>query len=149
MENVSHGMAHRSVMNQLVRIETLCWSARLWQVLLVACTGSILYLSLTPVPPAVSTGWDKSNHALAMAVVTLLAHQSAKLKPWALYFAFAYALLLGAAIELLQGWCTTTRSAEWFDLVADLVGITIMIVFLKWYEDRAVRRRMSSSPPAV
>jgi len=121
----------------------------LWRGLLAACTGSILYLSLIPVPPTVSTGWDKSNHALAMAVVTLLAHQSAKHKPWALSFAFAYALLLGAAIELLQGWCTITRSAEWFDLMADLVGIAIMIVLLRCYADRTVRRRMSSSPPAV
>lgn len=120
----------------------------LWQVLLAACTGSILYLSLVPVPPTVSTGWDKSNHALAMAVVTLLAHRSAPVKPWALYFAFGYTLLLGVAIELLQGWCTTTRSAEWLDLVADLVGSAIMIIFLRLYENRAADRRMSSPPPA-
>jgi len=120
----------------------------LWQVLLAACTASILYLSLIPVPPAVSTGWDKSNHALGMAVVTLLAHRSAHLKPWALYFAFGYSLLLGIAIELLQGWCTTTRSAEWLDLVADLVGSAIMIILLRFYENRAADRRMSSPPPA-
>ncbi|SJZ41084.1 hypothetical protein SAMN02745119_00524 [Trichlorobacter thiogenes] len=120
----------------------------LWQVLLAACTASILYLSLIPAPPAVSTGWDKSNHALAMAVVTLLAHRSAHLKPWSLYFAFGYSLLLGAAIELLQGWCTTTRSAEWLDLVADLVGIAIMSILLRLYEKRTADRRMSSPPPA-
>lgn len=115
---------------------------RLWQVLLVACTGSILYLSLTPVPPTVSTGWDKSNHALAMAVVTLFAHQSVKRKPWALYFAFAYALLLGIAIEVLQGCCTSTRSAEWLDLVADIVGSVVMIMFLRCYESVAARRKV-------
>lgn len=121
----------------------------LWQGLLAACTGSILYLSLVPVPPAVSTGWDKSNHALAMAVVTLLAHQSAKQKTWALHFAFAYALLLGAAIELLQGWCTTTRSAEWLDLMADLVGSAITIVLLRCYKNRTAHRKMNVPPPSV
>ncbi|MCE1226123.1 MAG: hypothetical protein LWW87_06495 [Geobacteraceae bacterium] len=115
----------------------------------MACTAGILYLSLVPVPPTVSTGWDKSNHALAMAVVTLLAHRSAPVKPWALYFAFGYTLLLGVAIELLQGWCTTTRSAEWLDLVADLVGSAIMIVLLRFYGSRTTDRRMSLPPPAV
>jgi len=83
-----------------------------------------------------------------MAVVTLLAHRSALRKPWALYFAFGYSLLLGIAIEVLQGWCTTTRSAEWLDLVADLVGIAIMSILLRLYENRTTDRRISSSPPA-
>lgn len=115
----------------------------------MVCTASILYLSLVPVPPTVSTGWDKSNHALAMALTTLIGYRAAKRNRWELHFAFGYTLLLGIAIEVLQECCTLTRSAEWLDLVADLVGSIIMIVLLIGYKDRTAHGRMNSSPPAV
>jgi hypothetical protein len=33
--------------------------------------------------------------------------------------------LLGGLIELLQAYCTTTRSGEWFDFWADSIGVLL------------------------
>ena len=34
-------------------------------------------------------------------------------------------ILLGGLIELLQAYCTTTRSGEWFDFWADSIGVLL------------------------
>ena len=100
----------------------------LWRLALTVITLVILYLSLTPAPPSDGFGWDKLNHAIAMAVVTVIAFRV--LRPVSLravLLAALYALLLGALIELLQGTLTTTRSAEWGDLLADAVGVALVL----------------------
>lgn len=33
--------------------------------------------------------------------------------------------LLGGIVELLQAYCTTTRSGDWFDFLADTVGVLL------------------------
>jgi VanZ family protein len=34
-------------------------------------------------------------------------------------------ILLGGLIELLQAYCTTTRSGEWLDFFADSIGVLL------------------------
>ena len=100
----------------------------LWRLVLAAVTLVILYLSLMPAPPSEGLGWDKLNHVAAMAAVTVIAFRV--LRPVSLravLLAGLYALLLGALIELLQGTLTTTRSAEWSDLLADAVGVALVM----------------------
>jgi VanZ family protein len=67
-------------------------------------------------------GWDKLNHAAAMGAVTLFAYLALQSYRWAAVAAFLYGTFLGLLIELLQATLTTTRSAEWSDVAADLVG---------------------------
>lgn len=113
--------------------------ATFWRLSLCLVTGSILYLALAPAPPASGLGWDKANHAAAMAFFTVVAVYSFRPAKRALFFGAAYALLLGAMIELLQKWCTATRSAEWMDFLADAVGTAGVYFFLKVNSRRAVK----------
>lgn len=97
-----------------------------WRMLIVAVTVIIFYLALSPAPPsAVNFGWDKANHATAMAVITLLGSRAFQSFSRPLFYAAGYALLVSILIELLQGLCTAHRSAEWGDLAADSFGIAL------------------------
>lgn len=42
-----------------------------------------------------------------------------------LLYAIVGMVLMGGLIELLQAYCTTTRSGEWFDFVADAIGVLL------------------------
>lgn len=113
-----------------------------WRLALTAITLVILYLSLIPVPPSEGLGWDKLNHVTAMAVVTVIAFRT--LRPVSLravLLAGVYALLLGALIELLQGTLTTTRSAEWGDLLADAVGVALAMPGLYLWKRKTIERQ--------
>ena len=83
----------------------------------------ILFLALMPAGSAPSgLGWDKLNHAGAMAVITGLAFLSVQSRSWAATAAFLYGTSLGILIEILQATLTTSRAAEWGDVLADVVG---------------------------
>jgi len=100
-------------------------SRRAWFLTLALLVCVISYLALSPRPPAgLSTGWDKSNHALAFASLAFCGH-------WCLSMARSRWLYLpmlliayGGAIELLQI-NVPNRSAEWGDLLADSIGVAI------------------------
>lgn len=49
-------------------------------------------------------------------------------------------VLMGGVIELVQCYCTTNRSGEWLDFLADAVGVTLGAVV-----GRLVRRRLSTT----
>ena len=63
--------------------------------------------------------WDKAQHALAFAVLTVWG-----LWAWPLAWRWVLAgmLVFGAAIELAQ-WACGWRFAEWADWAADAVGV--------------------------
>lgn len=100
------------------------------RVALLVVTLTLLTLALLPSPPSDGLGWDKANHAVAMAVVTVAGFLAFRPSPRAVAFGAAYALALGVLIELLQGSLTSSRSAEWGDLLADLVGIVVAAIGL-------------------
>ena len=102
-----------------------------WRALLTLVTIGVLYLSLTPLPPSDGLGWDKLNHAGAMALITVIAYMAARPASRPVLFGGLYAMSLGISVEVLQGMCTTARSAEWLDLLADLVGAVIAVLVLK------------------
>jgi VanZ family protein len=102
----------------------------LWRILLVVLTAGILVVSLSPSPSDDGLGWDKANHAVAMAVVTITACLAFRPAVRAVVAGGLYAMALGGMIELLQAACTVTRSAEWGDLAADLVGTTAGVLLL-------------------
>lgn len=106
----------------------------------ILLTLAILYLSLVPSPPSDGLGWDKANHAAAMAAVTIAAWFSARPAQRAVVFGAWYGMALGLVIELLQGWCTESRAAEWGDLAADAVGVGIAVLGLMVWQSRKARR---------
>ena len=109
-----------------------------WRCITVAATCAILYLSLVPAPASNGLGWDKANHAAAMACITLMCYNAIRPAQRAVVFAAGYALLLGILIEILQG-CCTVRAAEWGDLGADVIGTalaTVLVVSAKLTKGR-------------
>lgn len=96
--------------------------ARTWRVLfwLAVVVGVVLALWPHPEPEAqLFPLEDKVRHALAFATLIGLGSLSRFRSMPRLAFGL---LLLGAAIEVAQGF-TATRSAEWGDLAADAIGI--------------------------
>lgn len=83
----------------------------------------ILVLALMPitVPHIPTTGWDKSNHLLAFAVLTIL---DCRTFPDRVAAVLVGSVLYGGLIEVLQSF-TPHRSAEWGDLVADALGVIV------------------------
>lgn len=96
------------------------WGGTLWALVVIVCV-----LATLPKPPAQLTlGWDKLNHALAF---TALAMAAALAYPPPLLSRIGLALALlayGALIEVVQS-AVSGRTAEWFDLLADALGIVI------------------------
>ncbi len=102
----------------------------------------ILWLALMPAGSTPSGfGWDKLNHAGAMAALTGLAYLSFQPRVWAASAAFLYGTSLGVLIELLQGTLTTGRTAEWSDVVADLIGAGTAWVVIRIYHRRTALKR--------
>ena len=101
------------------------------------CLIAVLGLSLLPNDAArLSTGWDKSNHVLAFAVLAILGRLGWPRAPVPIFVGLASFALL---IELLQG-LTTYRRADGMDVVADIVGL---VVGAALYRVMAARRSRS------
>lgn len=110
-------------------------SPRVWSLLCAALTLVILWLALLPAGSAPSgLGWDKLNHAGAVGIATGLAYLSLQSCSWAASGALLYGTFLGALIELLQATMTTGRSAEWGDLLADMVGAGLVWIVIRTYQ---------------
>ncbi|OGA36400.1 MAG: hypothetical protein A3F75_03380 [Betaproteobacteria bacterium RIFCSPLOWO2_12_FULL_64_23] len=86
------------------------------------CAMAVLVLSLMPiVPHPPTTGWDKGDHFLTFAVLTIL---GCRAFPAHIAAVLAGLLVYGGLIEVLQSF-TPYRLAEWGDLVADSLGIIV------------------------
>lgn len=106
-------------------MKALLLHRRLWQALFVLFFIAVSYLALSPAPPdGISTGWDKSNHALAFASLAFSGRLAWTRRPWPLFMAL---LAYGGAIELLQ-LNIPNRDGDWHDLLADAVGIALGLV---------------------
>ena len=82
----------------------------------------VLVLALMPtVPHMPTTGWDKTNHLLAFAVLAWLGCHA---YPQHLALVLSGLLAYGALIEILQSF-TSYRFADWHDLLADGVGLLL------------------------
>ncbi|MBV5340420.1 MAG: hypothetical protein J0665_12855 [Deltaproteobacteria bacterium] len=118
-------------------IERRSATHQLWLTLCALLTLLILWLALMPGASApAGLGWDKLNHAGAIAAATGLAYLSLQPRRWASAGAFLYGTFLGVLIEILQAALTTGRAAEWGDVVADLIGAGSV-----WLAIRIYRRR--------
>ncbi|PTT91135.1 VanZ family protein [Pelomonas sp. HMWF004] len=97
-------------------------------------------LALMPQPPRVATtGWDKSNHALAFASLAFTSvwalWQRPRQWPWLVVAVLAF----GGAIEVAQSFLPP-RQGDWLDLGADGVGIALGLL-AAWPVAALARRR--------
>jgi len=97
----------------------------LWRALLAVLLVAITWLALVPAPPKViTTGWDKSNHALAFASLAFSGVWALWQRPrqwgWLALALLAY----GVGIEIAQSFLPP-READARDVLADSVGIAI------------------------
>lgn len=99
---------------QQVQLNVLC-RLGFW-----GCAIVVLMLALAPSSSAIpTTGWDKTNHLLAFAVLAFLGNHAWSGRTVAVLLGL---LVYGGVIEVLQSF-TSDRFAEWWDLLADGVGL--------------------------
>lgn len=111
-----------------------------WIFLCTVLTLLILLLALMPgesAPPGLR--WDKLNHAGAIAVATWFAYLSLQPRRLAAEGAFLYGTFLGVVIEILQAIMPIGRTAEWSDIVADLIGAGCAWGLIVIFQRRGVR----------
>lgn len=98
--------------------------------------AAILWLSLMPAPPSPPTwlSWDKLQHAGAYALLTLLLGRAivpavrSRRRGWR--GAALVAFLYGGLVELAQGLCTASRTAEVGDLLANGAGVLAVLAVI-------------------
>lgn len=85
----------------------------------------VVYLSLTPAPPAAMTfeNSDKVEHALAYATLSFWFCQLYP-KAWTRVFVMVCLVGLGVGLEYVQGW-TGYRTFDVMDMLADSVGVLL------------------------
>jgi VanZ family protein len=113
----------------------------LWRVLLLLLVVAILWLALSPVPPkTVDTGWDKANHAMAFAALGFVSVWAVWPRPRGWAWLVLALLAFGGAIEIAQTFLPP-REGDWWDLLADGVGIAIGLLFALPITAISARRR--------
>ena len=96
-----------------------------WRALLAVLLITVTWLALIPAPPRlVTTGWDKSNHALAFAALAFSSVWAVWPRPrqwgWLAISLVGY----GIGIEIAQSFLPP-READVHDVLADAVGIAL------------------------
>jgi len=95
---------------------------RLWLAAGCAIVAAIVWLSVTPAPPAIEiTEGDKLGHILAYAVLMFWFCQLHAARHLRLAYAIAF-LALGIGLEFVQG-ALGYRTFETWDMLADAAGI--------------------------
>lgn len=109
-------------------------SVKFYLSLLIISTGLILYGTLFPVDYEISKtllGYDKVIHFLMFGAWSFFYGIIRFLKEnYTLFPVFITGSLFGLAIEILQYFLPTNRSAEFFDFLADVSGAGVAILLL-------------------
>jgi VanZ family protein len=101
----------------------------LWRALFLLLLAAITWLALSPAPlKTLNTGWDKANHVLAFTALAFAGVWGWWPRPRRWVVLFAVLLAYGGAIEIAQSFLPP-READWEDLLADSVGISLGLLF--------------------
>lgn len=126
LRNPPNASGQNHVLPKFWLLATLFWAA------LIAC------LSLFPGPPQIPglLGWDKLQHAGAYGFLSLLIAQTLctllSMEPDKAWWRAALAALCyGGLMEILQFFMQAGRTAEWWDLAADTLGVFICCVLFR------------------
>lgn len=115
----------RPAMLRLIQFATAHRQRHLWRAMLAILLVTITWLALVPDPPQrVSTGWDKSNHALAFASLAFASVWALWPQPRQWGWPAVVLLAYGVGIEIAQHFLPP-RSADPQDVLADAVGIAL------------------------
>ena len=115
-----------------MRKQIYFWVALFWSVLiLVSCL-----IQSNEIPKVTIENLDKIVHTFFYFVFTTLwffyfknhLNSSNNFKPLAISFVLSF--FYGITIELVQGYFTTTRSADVLDVLANLSGATLAIIVI-------------------
>lgn len=93
-----------------------------WVWVFFSAALAVLALALTPTASRIATtGWNKTNHLLAFAVLAWLGLKAYPRHAAAVLIGlFAY----GALVEILQVFIPS-RAADWTDLIANILGLLL------------------------
>jgi len=107
------------------------YSQKMRILFLIALISSyVLAIMPQEMVPSFQSLSDKSLHFIAFAVLTLLLNLSYRM-PW--WKSVLYLLFYATFIEFSQTF-TPNRCAEWLDIVADAIGITLGLVLYAGYK---------------
>jgi len=116
--------------------------------LLILYCAALAWLSLSSSLPQTGPDWlhkDKLGHALAYALMTLLAAWAWSgqqgLSRKGLVLGLVFAMGFGGALEILQGVVSRARHAEWWDLAANISGGLLVFGGGLWWLAR--RRKLN------
>lgn len=127
-------MPRRALVDAVAAVSPATWRRLFWLAVAAGIVVSLWPMHDEPRP------WfryeDKAHHALAFAVLPVLGW----LGRFRSMLRLALGLVaLGAAIELMQG-LTFTRTPEWGDLLADVIGVAAGMVVVAWWRRRSARQ---------
>lgn len=104
-------------------------------VLYTLALAVVCLISLKNVPDVGLAYADKIFHCLTYFIFTLLWFGSFVLrfgypKVKALLFSAFFAIIFGIIVEVLQGKVTTTRTLDFYDVIANTLGVVLAVVIL-------------------
>lgn len=89
---------------------------------------------------------DKFIHAFIFAVLVLLLlrgckkqNQFAVIAKYAILFSVIASVLYGGLLELMQTYCFTARSGDWFDFAANSVGSFAGVYVYNYFHSKQVK----------
>jgi hypothetical protein len=113
------------------------WPARAKTAAYAVAVAVLLFLCLAPsadLPP--ERLWDKAEHGLAWMALAATGLVLWPQRGWAVA---AFAVALGAAVEVLQATPSFGRDGDWRDWIADAVGVGATLLAAQL--GRGLRRR--------
>lgn len=95
---------------------------------------AVLSLLEAPYVTAAQQFSDKLLHSLGYLVLAITAIWAIADQPlhqvWKYLIAWLYVTVYGGIIELLQAFCTRTRTGDWLDWLADMLGAMVGLLFV-------------------
>lgn len=102
-------------------------------------TAFILVASLLPsseFPKVQVVNFDKVVHAGIYFLLVFLGwfgfHKQRAVSSKLFFTLCTSCILFGFIIEVLQGTCTATRQFDWYDVIANTVGVLLFAAIIKW-----------------